>query len=322
MHHTIARMNAFNKAFANAKDCYKKMQAWHLLNKPKHAFFPMQNTPTLDNGLAALYELRGGKEDAHILSILSRLYLYGTWRNTLGIYQLDEEIIKDCKELPDDTPTSIFLNLPDWCVYVDISSAKIATTDDGVAKHIKGFWAIYDIVEMNGINHDVLDFVVDTDTDDNVYVPQPFILSSGQSVAEVLDYGASLFDDDTSNTLIKGLLPYLLWLCVAEPDITYKGLPVSREELTRPKHSINKKTGAFVTPSEPFIYQIGERLGSEVRRYQSIIDGEQKRNRPHTKRPHIRRGHWHGYWQGTGQAKEFRVRWQPAVFVNSGRVSS
>lgn len=320
MHHTIARMNAFNKAFANAKDCYKKMQAWHLSNKPKHAFFPMQNTLTLDNGLAVAYELQG--ENEQLLSTLSRLYLYGTWRNTLSIYQLNEEIIKDCKEIPDDTPTSIFFNLPDWCVYVDISAARIATTDDGVAKHLKGFWAIYDIVEMDGFSHDALNFIIDTDTDDNIYVPQTFILSSGQSVAEVLDYGASLFDDDTSNTLIKGLLPYLLWLCVAEPDITYKGLPVSREELTRPKHSINKKTGAFVTPSEPFIYQIGERLGSEVRRYQSIIDGEQKRNRPHTKRPHIRRGHWHGYWQGTGQAKEFRVRWQPAVFVNSGRVSS
>lgn len=320
MHHTIARMNAFNKAFANAKDCYKKMQAWHLSNKPKHAFFPMQNTLTLDNGLAVAYELQG--ENEQLLSALSRLYLYGTWRNTLSIYQLNEEIIKDCKEIPDDTPTSIFFNLPDWCVYVDISAARIATTDDGVAKHLKGFWAIYDIVEMDGFSHDALNFIIDTDTDDNIYVPQTFILSSGQSVAEVLDYGASLFDDDTSNTLIKGLLPYLLWLCVAEPDITYKGLPVSREELTRPKHSINKKTGAFVTPSEPFIYQIGERLGSEVRRYQSIIDGEQKRNRPHTKRPHIRRGHWHGYWQGTGQAKEFRVRWQPAVFVNSGRVSS
>lgn len=315
MHHTIERMNAFNKAFSNAKACYKKMQAWHLLNKPKHAFFPMQHTLTLDERLAVMYELQGGKEDAHILSILSRLYLYGTWRNTLGIYQLDEDIIKDCKELPDDTPTSIFYNLPDWCVYLDISSAQIATIDDGVAKHIKGFWAIYDVVEMDGVSHDTLNFIVDTDTDDNVYVPQAFILSSGQSVAEVLDYGTSLFGDDTSNALIKGLLPYLLWLCVAEPDITYKGLPISRDELTKPKHAINKKTGAFVPPSEPFIYKIGERLGGEVRQYKSLIDDDKKQNRPHTKRPHIRRGHWHGYWHGTGQAKEFKVKWQPAIFV-------
>ncbi|STY93797.1 hypothetical protein [Moraxella bovis] len=28
-----------------------------------------------------------------------------------------------------------------------------------------------------------------------------------------------------------------------------------------------------------------------------------------------RKGHWHGYWQGTGQAKEFKIRWQPAIFV-------
>lgn len=291
------------------------MQAWYLANKPGHTFFPMQYTLTLDERLAVAYELQNDKEDAQIISTLSRLYLYGTWRNTLGIYQLDEDIIKDCKELPDDTPTSIFFNLPDWCVYVDISSAQIATVDGNTAKHIKGFWAIYDVVEMEGVNHDALNFIIDTDTDDNVYVPQAFILSSGQSVSEVLDYGTSLFGDDSSNALIKGLLPYLLWLCVAEPDITYKGLPVSREELTKPKHAINKKTGAFVPPSEPFIYKIGERLGGEVRRYKSLIDDDKKQNRPHTKRPHIRRGHWHGYWYGTGQAKEFKVRWQPAIFV-------
>lgn len=144
MHHAVVRMNAFNKMFAQAKSCYKQMQAWHLNNKPKHAFFPLQNTLSLNKGLAALYELRGGKEDEHILSVLCCLYLYGTWRNTLGIYQLDEEILKDSKTLPDDTPVSIFYNLPDWCVYVDISAAQIASVSDGVAKHVKGFWAIYD----------------------------------------------------------------------------------------------------------------------------------------------------------------------------------
>ena len=35
------------------------------------------------------------------------------------------------------------------------------------------------------------------------------------------------------------------------------------------------------------------------------------------KRPHIRRGHWHGVWSGTGQNKEFKIYWQPAIFVNA-----
>lgn len=315
MHHTITRMNAFNKAFTNSKACYKKMQAWYLANKPGHTFFPMQYTLTLDERLAVAYELQNDKEDAQIISTLSRLYLYGTWRNTLGIYQLDDEIIKDCKELPDDTPTSIFYNLPDWCVYVDISSAQIATVDGNTAKHIKGFWAIYDVIEIRNVQHDVLNFIVDTGLDDNIYTPHPFILHHDMTVEQSLSYASELLGDDETNALIKGLLPYLLWLCVAEPDITYKGLPVSREQLTKPKHAINKKTGAFVPPSEPFIYKIGERLGGEVRRYKSLIDDDKKQNRPHTKRPHIRRGHWHGYWYGTGQAKEFKVRWQPAIFV-------
>ncbi|MPX31764.1 hypothetical protein C0126_09205, partial [Moraxella catarrhalis] len=70
-------------------------------------------------------------------------------------------------------------------------------------------------------------------------------------------------------------------------------------------------------PSEPFIYEVGSRLGGEIRHYQEQIE-QGKHRQTSKKRPHIRRGHWHGHWHGTGQAKEFKIKWQPAIFVNSG----
>ena len=34
-------------------------------------------------------------------------------------------------------------------------------------------------------------------------------------------------------------------------------------------------------------------------------------------RPHIRSGHFHGFWSGTAQNKTYNVKWLPAIFVNS-----
>lgn len=322
MHHTITRMNAFNKAFIDAKDCYKKMQTAYLASKDKRVFYPMQHTTVLHPATAVAYFTSKDNpytpQAMNTLKTLNQLYLYGTWRYTLGIYQLDDEIIKDSKRLPDDTPTNIFMHLPDWCVYVDIASAMIAITDDDTSRHIKGFWAVYDKIEINNRTNYALNFIIETDSDDDLYIPQPLLIDDDMTVEQSMAYMQSINDENDSDELIKGLLPYLLWLCVEQPDVTHKNIPVSREQLTQPKYGINKKTGAFVPPNEPKIYQIGSRLGQKVREYQVLIDENEHTAKPHTKRPHIRRGHWHGHWRGKrGTAEQkFEVKWQPAIFVN------
>lgn len=319
MHHTIARMHKFNKEFANAKECYKKMQHYHINAKNKFAFYPMQQTALLHLPTGIVYEQTKddpfSEKGVNALKTLNQLYLFGTWRNTLGIYRLDDEIIKDSKAIPNDTPTSIFLNLPEWCVYLDIASARIAITQDGRSSHVKGFWAIYDLIEYNSTPKKAVNFIIDTDSDDDMYLPLPLILDDDMTVQQSLAYIDDKIGDKGSNELIKGLLPYLLWLCVAEPEIMYRGEPLSRKDLDKPKYQTNKKTGVFIPPSEPFIYEVGSRLGGEVRKYQQQLDKTEP-SQTSKKRPHIRRGHWHGYWHGTNQAKEFKLKWQPAIFVN------
>ena len=67
-------------------------------------------------------------------------------------------------------------------------------------------------------------------------------------------------------------------------------------------------------PTAPTFIQIGKRLGGKIRSYNERI-GQSDSRVSNRKRPHIRRGHWHGYWHGTGQDKEFKIKWQPAIFV-------
>ena len=133
----------------------------------------------------------------------------------------------------------------------------------------------------------------------------------------------SMSDEDKRESLkhdIDGattLLSLLLWLCAEEPDISnIKGEPVTPEQMRIPKYGRNKKTGAFVPPSQPIIYEVGKRLGGEVRQFNKEY-GRSDGRTSSRKRPHIRRGHWHGVWKGVGQDRQFSVYWQPAIFVNT-----
>lgn len=338
MHHAIAQMHAFNKEFPKAKDCYKQMQSWHIAqSKNKQVFFPMQRTLVLDPALMLEYQATAGDADSErglsVMRKLNALYLFGAWRNTLGIYKLDDDIVNESAKspIPADTPASIFKNLPEWCVYIDLSSSDIRTrtTEAQESQKLMGFWAVFDYLEFEKYSSTTLNIVLDTNNPQDVYLPYALPLDDGLTVEEAVKRLQDTLTLDTDDVfanaetlsvniaIIRQTLSFLLWLCVAEPDVTYKQEPVSREELTKPKFAKNKKTGAFIPPNEPFIYEIGSKLGGDIRSYQAKIDDDKKAIKSSRKRPHIRRGHWHGYWKGAGQAKEFFVKWQPAVFVNN-----
>ena len=80
-----------------------------------------------------------------------------------------------------------------------------------------------------------------------------------------------------------------------------------------------EKMTAFnkANPETKEVYEIGKRLGGEIRTFNERITSGDSRISSR-KRPHIRRGHWHGVWAGVGQNKEFKIYWQPAIFVNAG----
>ena len=69
------------------------------------------------------------------------------------------------------------------------------------------------------------------------------------------------------------MLSALLWLCAEEPDISnITGEPIIRSELQAPKHTVHPKTKNFITPSMPTVYNIGKRLGGEIRQMNDAIE--------------------------------------------------
>lgn len=348
---SIERMNHFHQTFkGDTKTAYKNMRAWYKQHKPKGGVFCTTEavckcSPDVDKAMVEVardYMVTKSLTSKKIplaMAMQFSVHLYGTWRNSLGIYTVDEDIVPDLVKspIPADTPSHIFSRLPDWCVYIELPTTEktnVFGNDNDI--QFLGFWALLDLKPV--INEsDVLvlsiipNIFFPKEPDRFSYMPIQMVLSESLTVTEALaeadaidkaaisalQKGVASRDESERKELLLQLLPALLWLCAEEPDISnIKGEAVSGSELRAPKYGINKKTGDFVPPSQPTIFHIGKRLGGEIRTFKDNIDKTEK-GVASRKRPHIRRGHWHGVWKGTAQNKHFSVYWQPAVFVNA-----
>lgn len=348
---SIERMNHFHQNFSgDTKTTYKMMRAWHKEHQPKDGVFctseaTVKCSPDLERAMREVardYMVSKSLTSEKIplaMALQFSLHLYGTWRNSLGIYTVDEDIAADLVKspIPADTPSHIFARLPDWCVYIEMPTSEKNNVfgNDGDIQFL-GFWAMLDAKPViNSIDILALSIIPNIfypkEPSRFNYTPIQMAISESMTVMEAineidsidknaidaLQEGVATREEAERKELLLQLLPTLLWLCAEEPDISnIKGEPISGSELRAPKYGVNKKTGDFVPPSQPTIFHLGKRLGGEIRTFQDKINNKDKSSATR-KRPHIRRGHWHGVWKGTAQNKHFSVYWQPAVFVNA-----
>lgn len=345
------RMLQFNRENPSSKEVYKEMQKWHLDNKVQDGVFCPLSEVMSSNVVSKLFkkilfEQVGSDFSKKIADVgnLTKYFVYGAWRNTLGIYEIDSEIYKQTikSPIPLETPTDIFERLPEWCVYIKLPEDSGFVVQDkagGTPIAIDGFWALFDYsttneekerklaIEFNPVEEGIAQSIPVLSLQiDSVDTVEDSINEYRDFQSDIISRGSELernaFVDELSrfdhSKIVQEVLSIILWLCAEEPDISnIHGEAVTSEELKEPRYGINKKTGSFVPPNKPSIYHIGRRLGGEVRTFNERNASDSSSATSSRKRPHIRRGHWHGVWTGTGQNKQFKVYWQPAIFVNS-----
>ena len=336
----------FNKNY-DTKDDYKAIADWYSQNKAtlQKGVYASENVVTMF--YQKIMGFMGGQVpkqpneqgfnalDAKFHNYLHGLPMFSAWRNSLSIYRIDPDIFSEMLKtpLPDDTPSDIFFNLPDFCVYIEFPNPVKYTDFDEFPPHpmgvnnaeIAGFWA-YPIQksdrENNRIELDLCPNVINTPLP--LFDNNSIVLQKGLTVEQAfmatwdcynLDPKTRDMSINYDRALIKRLLAMLLWLCVEQPDIIgANGEPLPTNQNRYQRH---KKTGYFVPPNQPKVYNIGQRLGGEIRQYKQQIADHERTKTGASKRPHIRRGHWHGYWTGTGQDKQFTPKWLSATFVNA-----
>lgn len=348
-------MQSFHKSAPDRKQVYKKMQKTYLAQKvPMGLFTDSSAVIESDKKSLQIWSMRGFLDGGDIRewhdeernnhmkarNLHFGTRLFGTWRNTACVYKINEDVAPQALAslIPDDTPSDIYTKIPEWCVYMEIPKShniemSVVTRLDENNKDtfknnelkVLGFWAMHDRVQHEGKDRLCLDifFHVDQSKDTNyrdiVVTPTRLLLSNDLTVAESFEISYNMKFDAAEESPVRTALSMLLWLCVEEPDVTnVHGVKMSREDLKKPRYARNKQTGSFVPPMQATYLEIAQRMGGEIKSWnQEIVESEKSGQTAKRKAPHIRRGHWHGMWVGSGDNKEFKLRWQKPLFINA-----
>lgn len=237
----------------------------------------------------------------------------GTWRLSKGIYCYDEDLTRELIGTPmgEQTPTAVFYNLPEFCVYIDTPynpdySGFFAHLEYDFKPNRRYSPNIHAHSELRLLYLPRVRDILDNSVQVMLHIDNKSIIDSlreiyGVKSSEVLDN-------------INGELSMLLYLCSEEPDYGDRQPPAYAQP-TRIKGRYK-----WIPKQKPEIWDIGIRLGAAIRRYQASerhAEGAEPIGR--TVRPHIRRAHWHGFW--TGPRKEparqrFVHKWIPPIPVN------
>lgn len=231
-----------------------------------------------------------------------------TWQYSRGIYRMQDDLAAAIAASPPsgNLPATVLYRLPEWCVYVDCSSQKDIFHTSGFFTHLE--W------DANTSRAE-LRFLANLD--DNFV---PFTIHIGpwtveESIERMFDVIESQAAYRPPSTILppfveflKPLLSVVLYLCSAEPEIDegrrpgwtpYK--PVIRQDRGQP---------VLVPAERSRFYAVGRTLGQRLRDQGAEMEKiESDGTRRH--RPHLRRGHWHGFWRGKrgSEEQEFIYHW-------------
>ena len=263
-----------------------------------------------------------GVKDPHKLPLFFSAITVIPWRYSRSVYRFDPDIYRELISTPfsGDIPTEVLLRIPEWSIFVEMQEESV-----------NGFFASLNLRRKaaDAPFEAVLLFVFCTE---DGLVPFDIKLSDGtienafsKNMARCETFGSNTgnwvgqffsehFGDDFS--LLKKALSLVLYICSDEAEIRDRDVPDWEPSFPRPK--ITKGVERLFPADRNRIVDVGRELGAMLR--EGATHGEPGAPTGRTVRPHLRRGHWHGYW--TGPRKEnrdlqkFVLKWLPPIYVH------
>ena len=273
---------------------------------------------------------------------MSRLAVgMAAWRSGKTIYRFDGDLGQALAETPMDKemPVEVLRRLPQYGTYVEV---KMGMGEEAkkVLPEVIGMLAYYDMVDQP-VNMSeetqltmslVLLPIIDPRQNDSellrelaaMFLTKPCAaipLLKGRSVLECIEIdeyrrGGERDASEESERrktwlgFYNMLLNMVLYLCSEEPDV--EGVREGQD--ARPRRDLGMMEGAVEA------WNVGMRIGSVLRKVKADAErcSEQGEGSYRVK-PHIRTGHYHGYWYGprSAQARSYRMRWVAPTLVNA-----
>lgn len=253
------------------------------------------------------------------------------WRTTQGIYRFDPTLAEALRDTDfnDKIPSNVFFGLPEWCVYIEIPENLFK--DDKIPT-FSGFFAFLEYDVNNGRSE--IRFLLDL-TEKNELFPLILHLTPDSSITtgfnammeearkqltlNNIHVPDNVIDEKNFKSLTEKLLPFVLYLCTDQPDIT------GRKEYSnrmRPRMIKTKKGMRMFPPDQHEIWEVGLSLGKTIREYRTTDNGGIHVGPI----PHIRRAHWHTFFTGPRDSvtRGSFLKWIPPISVNiaDGEIST
>lgn len=242
------------------------------------------------------------------------------WRYSRSVYRFDPDLYRELVATPfsGEIPEEVLLRLPEWSIFVEMQGESVS-----------GFFSSLEYVSPGKAE---LRFVFCTE---ERLMPFYIALSAGtieKSFEDCLrEYEAVAGESDKVKaeytevlgedlSLVKKALSLVLYVCSDEAEIRDREAP--DWEPAFPRAKVTKGEERLFPADRNRVVDVGCELGAMLR--EGATKSEPSAPTGRTVRPHMRRGHWHGFW--TGPRKEnrdqqkFVLKWLPPLFVHGKNV--
>lgn len=258
--------------------------------------------------------------DASVLTekvnLVSRLAGLIPWAISKSVYRFSPTLFEYLIEsgTPEKLPSQVLRKLPFWSIYIETP-----TLADTICV---GFFAYLESSEGN----DELRFILDTKAGPIslfLHLVEGNFNDSFEKASQLIKPRLELmnrsnpdFDldemKDYSTRIFEKLLPLVLYICAENAEITGNDSYGARLEKFRNIDSINLKEA-----DRPSIWNVGNLFEKEYNAF--TVSQSSSSLISNSKRPHLRRAHWHSFWRGkrNSSERELILHFLSDISVNS-----
>lgn len=301
-----------------ASDCYDQLDRCRAAKDEGQMDWPDYCLLPINAAYTYLVHVLGLPDDK-ASSGCAELTACWTWRQNKIIYYFDSDMSSALAEQAEDVkdtdvlPADLLMHLPYPCIYIKAP---------GVLEHMDGFWVWMDFDVIRQGPELRIQWVFDTM---DASLPQVLHIIRGatlrecfvdtiQTTLEHLNEPVDVSRPADSSRIILTAIQLVLYILADNADVSDEAPQlriVGSRNGSGGKRAIQDKAGEVTAKN------VGVRIGAAFRRAKGRKSANSSSVVGSTKRPHMRRGHWHHYWRGPKAGdRELVLRWTAPTMIH------
>lgn len=235
---------------------------------------------------------------------LAELGAVAAWRAGQGIYRIHPFLMDALRDTPvTGVPAQWLYMLPEWCMWFEVGQGGFFAHLEYDVNHNRPelrFWVVPS-AEASGYP-----IILHLDKETIEECIESVFKESRRNAKEFLVEGGELPTVGEYEQVVRPFLNLLIYAIGA----------IQKGDIRNPKQAGLLPRKHTKTPNHPQVWEVGWKQGDAFKQaYEAMGQGEHS-----SPRPHVRRAHWHSFWQGSEAERTLSVRWLPPIMVGAGEI--